>query len=533
MPSRAIKPKRDRGNQETTWQSIEERAPSIVRAQGPSFPRYVAVVSLVLITVGGASLLFNAGGRPYLIPPGWGFFMLATGVAGLLFHAYSEKEIQFRRLYGALGAILIVVAAFLRLYTAGEGSGSVFLPYGALSLLLTLGFLLSFVKNESEVQLRTLALNCLGLLAVINILIGFIGGMVSEAFLLHTGILHLILGLLFAAAYVGMEGSSSSRGYWAGYGIGVVGAAMFLVAVVRALLPWIYVQFNLSGRPPSSFLLPSGLILMCLGACYLGVSLGICSDKKLAVLTRREIGEFFFSPIAYIVMIGMAVLGWSIFVIFMFQVWDTSDRSPMGGGGQMPEPIVANYLISFLVLIPLIFLAPIITMRMLSEEKRAGTLEVLLTAPVNEWQVVLAKFLAGLCVFALCWALWGVFFIALRVEGDRAFDYRPLIVFFIALICMGANFVAMGLFVSSLTRHQILAAVFTFVGMMVLTLLFILGRFVDIGWVTAVIGYLSYIDLWIESANGKIMPRLLVFQLTVAVFWLYLTIKVLESRKWS
>jgi ABC-2 type transport system permease protein len=457
--------------------------------------------------------------------------MLAVGVTGLLYHAFNEKDFQFRRLYGALGVLLVVVAAFLRLAPIGGATGGAFLPYGALSLLLTLGFLLSYVKNETEILLRNYALNFLGLLALVNVLTGFVGGMISETFLLQTGVVHLILGLLFAAGYVGMEGISSPRGYWAGCAIGVLGAAMVLVALTRSLLPWLYVQLNLSARPPGSFFLPSGLILMYLGAEYLALYLGICSDNKLVVLTRRELGAFFYSPIAYIVMIGMAAVGWLNFVIFVYSIWESSDRM---GGQPMAEPIVGRYLISFLALIPLIFLVPVITMRMLSEEKRSGTLEVLLTAPVNEWQVVLAKFLAGLRVFMLCWYLWGVFFIALRVEGDRPFDYRPLITFVIALLCMGAGFIAMGVFFSSVTRHQVLAAVFTFVAMMTLTLLFILGQFInDAPWLSTLISYVSYVDLWLESARGKIIPRLLVLHLTVAAIWLWLTVTVLESRKWS
>ena len=99
---------------------------------------------------------------------------------------------------------------------------------------------------------------------------------------------------------------------------------------------------------------------------------------------------------------------------------------------------------------------------------------------------------------------------------------------------MGAGFVAMGLFFSSVTRHQVLAAVFTFVAMMTLTLLFIMGQFFgETAWLTTVINYVSYVDLWIESARGKIIPRYLVLHLTVAAFWLYLTILVLGARKWS
>jgi len=173
-------------------------------------------------------------------------------------------------------------------------------------------------------------------------------------------------------------------------------------------------------------------------------------------------------------------------------------------------------------------------MRLVSEEKRTGTLEVLLTAPVNEWQIVLSKFLAGLRVFLLCFYIWGVFFVALRVEGGQPFDYRPIITFLIALACMGSGFIAMGLFFSCVTRHQILAAVFTFVVMLTLTIMFIaVQSFSDVTWLPTVVSYVSYVDLWISSARGTITPRLLVLNLSLAAFWLYLSMKVLEARKWS
>ncbi len=93
----------------------------------------------------------------------------------------------------------------------------------------------------------------------------------------------------------------------------------------------------------------------------------------------------------------------------------------------------------------------------------------------------------------------------------------------------------MGVFFSSVTRHQVMAAILTFAMMMLLTLLYILGQFIPEagGWMNTLIGSVSYIDLWIASSRGSVVPRLLVLHLTVAVFWLYLATKVLEARKWS
>jgi ABC-2 type transport system permease protein len=92
----------------------------------------------------------------------------------------------------------------------------------------------------------------------------------------------------------------------------------------------------------------------------------------------------------------------------------------------------------------------------------------------------------------------------------------------------------MGLFFSSLTRHQILAAVFTFVAMFALTVLFlVVQNYPEMSWLSSISNYISYIDYWISSARGTITPRYMILHLSVAVFWMYLTVKVLEARKWS
>jgi ABC-2 type transport system permease protein len=177
-------------------------------------------------------------------------------------------------------------------------------------------------------------------------------------------------------------------------------------------------------------------------------------------------------------------------------------------------------------------------MRLLSEEQRTGTLEVLLTAPVDEGPIVLSKFLAAFIFFMMIWLPWGLFLVALRVEGGQPFEYHPLLTFFIALACSGAGFLSMGLFFSSLTRNQIAAAILTFMGMVVLTGFFF-GKEIlrnraggsDSVWVS-VLQHMSWIDLWWTSMEGMLAPRMLIFHVSAALFWLFLGVKVLESRKW-
>jgi ABC-type transport system involved in multi-copper enzyme maturation permease subunit len=185
-----------------------------------------------------------------------------------------------------------------------------------------------------------------------------------------------------------------------------------------------------------------------------------------------------------------------------------------------------------------IITVPVLTMRLLSEEKRAGTLEVLLTAPVSETQIVLSKFLATLIFFLVAVLPWGLYLISFRIEGGQPFEYRPLLGFFIAVVCSGSGFLAMGLFFSSLTRNQIASALLSAVGMLAMTAVFFAeisverSELVSRGFWAAVLKHCSYIDLWLTAMEGVIQPPLLIFHVSAAVFWLFLTVKVLEARKW-
>jgi ABC-type transport system involved in multi-copper enzyme maturation permease subunit len=184
--------------------------------------------------------------------------------------------------------------------------------------------------------------------------------------------------------------------------------------------------------------------------------------------------------------------------------------------------------------VSVIIVVPVLTMRLLSEERRTGTLEVLLTAPVDEPAVVLSKFIAAWVFFMALWVPWGLFLVALRWEGGQPFDWRPLLSFFIGLACSGASFLSMGLFFSSLTRNQIASAVLTFMGMMLLVSLFFIIRMLPAAsdWRTLAT-HVSFINLWQSTLEGKLVPRDLLFPLSATVFWLFLTVKVLEARKWS
>jgi ABC-type transport system involved in multi-copper enzyme maturation permease subunit len=522
MPSRAIKPRREDDHLTGGWQGLGERAPSLVRAEQPTAARVVALVALFPLTLGAAALFFAAIGRGYLISPSWGVLLLVLGVGGLLYHAFVEKDLQYRRLYWVAGLVLLALGVLFRLLPSENGIGGMtFVPYGAPSLLLGLGFLGAATRNETDPVYRRMTLTGIGVAGALLTLIGLVGSLISEEFMVGQGVVMLLLGLFYLAAYIGMQEVGSDRAYWAGVGVGALGGLMVLIALGWSVLPGVF-----GWGSGGAFFMPRGLLLLYLGLEYVLLAVFVCSDSKLVVLMRRELAAFFYSPVAYVVFIAVTVIGWFVFAQFV--------ASLLEGQRAAREPIIARFTTGWFQVFSVVFIVPLLTMRLLSEERRTGSLEVLLTAPVNETSVVLAKFFAALRVFVLAWYPWGLFLLALRVEGGEPFDYRPLLTFFITLVIMATGWLAMGLFFSSLTRNQIAAAIITLVAMLALTIIFFVkDAMAETNPLTHILTYVSYIELWINSTTGTLSPRVLVFHLSFAVFFLFLTVKVLEARKWA
>jgi ABC-2 type transport system permease protein len=515
--------------------TFRERAPSILREDEPSFARIVGIAGLTVALFGVMAIAVTAAGKKGPFGFGWGSFFLASGIAGLLFHAAADKDLQVRRSYSLLGILLLVggiVLSVMQWYAVAkpETSGAELTPQQQMGGLFLLGFvcfvfallfLLASLRHETDDSWRNRLVAVVGGAGAVAALTGFIGSNIRQGeFLYPYGVLLALTGAFYLWAFVGLKGSDGDFGYRTGQAIGVLGAVVFLTAFIRSLFP--------------SYLVPTGFILMCLGLLYLASSVAICSDRPVVVLTRRELTAFFYSPIAYIVLLGLTCVAWAYFYLFLMRIiLETQQRIPV------IEPIVRHYISDVFPIIMMIFVVPVLSMRLLSEEKRTASLEVLLTAPVNETAVVISKFVAALAFLLLAWLPWCLFLVALRIENAKAFDFRPVLSLMLAMTFMGAGFMGMGLFFSSLTRSQIASAVLTFLGMMFLTALAVINYYLKSSptptqahWV-AVLTHTSYLELWFDSVEGKLNPRYLIFHLSFAVLWLFMTIKVLESRRWS
>ena len=278
--SRAIKPKRD-DHLLQKWESMPERAPSIVREESPTIARVAAMVGLFLLVLGLLAMLAPLWQERAVISTGAGFFLASLGLGPLIYHSLVERDVQFRRLYAYAGLALILVGVVLRLIIFRSGSVQHFFYYGVPGLLLGLILLVAVIRNETDASFRTFLMNILGGMGALIIVFSLVNGSRNVSgpgnldYLPGEVALMLNLGLLYVGGYIALQDPASDRGYRAGLGLGAIGVIAFAIGLVRSVMP------------ESTFLVPSGLILMGMGLVYFSVALGICADWPILVLTRR------------------------------------------------------------------------------------------------------------------------------------------------------------------------------------------------------------------------------------------------------
>jgi ABC-2 type transport system permease protein len=536
MPSKAImQPPETRPG--GSWRDQPDTGPSVMRRDDPKIARGIGLAAAVAIVFGGMAMGLHSAGRVTPLGTGWATFLLTIGIAGLLFHAAFDGDIQIRRVYMSFAYLCLIVGGFLAIVPYNKQMGALF-GQGFFCLLLGLLFLLAFLRNEDEAWWRTLAENVIGGAGAIMALVGLAGGMIKGDFLMPIGLLLAVLGLIYLTGFVGSRGIGDDWGYRVGLGIGGVGVLVSVIALGRSLLPPLFYRWHWMQTSPEPYFIPYGALLMALGLIYVFVSLLMCSDNRLLILTRRELGSLFYSPIAYILLFVFVIAHWWAY-FWPVGLLLSEER-------QLPEPIVRHFILQLTAVITTVVAIPVLTMRLLSEEKRSGTLEVLLTAPVDEGAVILSKFLAAFVMYLVMWVPFGLFLAFLRVAGGSPFDYRPLFSFAIGQLATGAAFIAMGVFFSSLTRNQVASGVLTFGGMLTLTVLYFFNRLLSDFLASSteplrsrletwqkILKHMSYIDVWIDTLDGQLFLRQVIFFVSLAVVWLFLSIKVLEARKWT
>jgi ABC-2 type transport system permease protein len=236
--------------------------------------------------------------------------------------------------------------------------------------------------------------------------------------------------------------------------------------------------------------------------------------RNVITIAGKELRSYFVTPVAYVIVaFWLGALG----IFFWGYVPD---------GNRLSLAPVFNVLPILLLLI-----APALTMRLLAEEQRAGTLELLLTSPVQDWAVVVGKFLGALGLFVSMSALTLFYPLLLSIFPGANLDWGPVWAGYVGLICMGMAFLAVGLFASALTNNQMVSSVIAFV---ILLVLFIMGV-ISQNFPPSVSGPLSKLSIserFYDFPRGVIDLKSVVYYLTFTGVVLFLTVQVVEARRY-
>ncbi len=244
--------------------------------------------------------------------------------------------------------------------------------------------------------------------------------------------------------------------------------------------------------------------------------------RNVLAIAGKEIRTIFYSPILYVVVVLFGAVN-----VYLFS-WIATILLQPNAPNESPLRIYFGENPFLWVLVSLF--TPLITMRLFSEEKRTGTLEVLLTAPVSDGEVVLGKFLAGHVFFLFLW-FPTLIFVAGTAFVSRV-DFGSVAATYLGLALMGGMFTAIGLFASSLTRNQILAAIVGIVALLGLWILCI-SRDMRPALLDPFLRVADFTSHVRDFSKGVVDTRQVVWYVSATAFGLFLTTKVLEARRWK
>lgn len=244
-------------------------------------------------------------------------------------------------------------------------------------------------------------------------------------------------------------------------------------------------------------------------------------------ITRRELASFFSSITGYVIIAGAVFLMGSSFVTLLENLQ----------GGSTPVPVTHLYFQTEYFWYLLMLAAPLITMRLFALEKFTGTFETLMTTPVSDLQVVLAKFTAAMIFYALMWlpSLLSIFILRHFMNNPDAFDPGLLASTFLGVLLLGCLFISLGCLASALTQSQIVAAMISFTMCFSLYLISTLPDHFNQAaqWEQAVVSHLGLFEHMNDFSRGLVDTTCLVFYVSATFLFLFLTLRVVESRRWK
>ncbi len=252
--------------------------------------------------------------------------------------------------------------------------------------------------------------------------------------------------------------------------------------------------------------------------------------RNALAIANKEFRSYFASPIAYI-LIGLFSLlfGYFFYVFLMVFVRQSEQMMQFGGGGgaNVNQMMIRGLFQNTAVII--LFVMPMITMRTYSEEKRSGTIELLLTSPLTDLEIIVGKFLGALALYAAMLIVTMLYMAILFRIGNP--EWRPIVAGYLGLLLMGGCFLSAGLFISSLTKNQIVAGFLTFATFLMLWIINWMGE--SSGPTTRdVLNYLSITEHLDDFSRGIIDTKHVVYYLSFITFGLFLTAKSVDSERW-
>jgi ABC-2 type transport system permease protein len=252
--------------------------------------------------------------------------------------------------------------------------------------------------------------------------------------------------------------------------------------------------------------------------------------RNVWIICRKELRSYFASPIAYILLTIFAVIFgfffWNVLAIFVIEGMESQMRgqmSPMNINEQVVRPLLQNVSVIGL------FFIPLITMRLFAEEKRTGTIELLVTSPVRDIEIVIGKWLAAMALYGCLLLFTAVNFAFLFRYGNP--DWKPLAVGYLGLLLLAGGLLAIGTFISTLTKNQIVAGAVTFGVCLLLWVLEWVSGYDSSTW-AHVLSYISVVTHFDSFGRGVIDSKDTIFYATVIFLGLFFTVRSVESLRW-
>jgi len=244
--------------------------------------------------------------------------------------------------------------------------------------------------------------------------------------------------------------------------------------------------------------------------------------RKVLAIVRRELIAYFSSPLAYMVLTAFLLMQGYIFYLIV------SFLNQPGTQAMTPLRLFFGGTIFFWLF--LLFVVPVITMRLIAEERRSGTIEPLLTAPVTEGQVIAGKFLAALGFYIVLWLPTVIYVLILK--SHSAIDLGPVAAGYLGVLLLGILFLGVGTFASTLTNNQLIAAILAFAGLVALFSVGLLEQLVvSSSFIKSALGYMNLWTQMDDFARGIVDTRHVVYQLSVGFLFLFLATRSLELKK--